>query len=731
MKKLVMALMTMFVLQGVSHADTFYSWRYREHATDCTSLTDGKLRDFCYEIDADTFYKCEPTAGDCSGAEWRPLNTTGLAGTSTALAANGANASAGSAILGVDASGAAEGAFDVWTEAENTSAAYISATSIDTSAELDTIVTDDTGSGALVFANTPTLVTPVIGAATGTSLNVSGSVTAGTTSIGTSSISTAICDMTNGGATLWDCPATSQGVTGERASGTFARTNSSTGWAVGVRGTANKTGAGSSHSSQAGVEGVVSLTGTSGTDTWAYGVRGKGTINGAGYTLTNFAGIYGEKMTETAGTLTNNYAGYFNGVVAVENGATSAGKFRLLEDSDDGSNYTEFTVPAMAGNIAYTLPPDDGDAGEQLQTDGSGVLTWEAAGAGSGDSISIDGVAVVDPNFASAGGDIDFVDTANVVTANINWTTIGNAEIERAKLNWSTFWTDATSGINWGSVPGATTDYVLKRTASGINWQASTGGAETNSLETLTTGIATTEIPIGTAADTVVYAALSGDVTMTNGGVVSIGNDKVVEADLKAVDAASDEECLTYETTTGDFEWQSCGAGGSGATDINLPIYSAKLTGTFVTDQDATQGAQIDAGDGNWRLLFDATTDEGAVWQFVMPSNYASTPTLDIDFSMTSGEANEVEFEGAIMCYTAGTDTADVATASFSAIAVGTATTVSATAGEVYRQSITLTDDSCAAGDMVWIYLSTDADDATNDDATGDREVVGVNFNYA
>lgn len=49
---------------------------------------------------------------------------TGNASTATALSANGTNASAGNAILGVDASGNAEGAFDVWTEAENTSAAY-------------------------------------------------------------------------------------------------------------------------------------------------------------------------------------------------------------------------------------------------------------------------------------------------------------------------------------------------------------------------------------------------------------------------------------------------------------------------------------------------------------------------------------------------------------------------------------------------------------------------------
>lgn len=50
------------------------------------------------------------------------------------------------------------------------------------SANLVAALTDETGTGALVFANTPTLVTPVIGAATGTSLVVTGVLTAGATS---------------------------------------------------------------------------------------------------------------------------------------------------------------------------------------------------------------------------------------------------------------------------------------------------------------------------------------------------------------------------------------------------------------------------------------------------------------------------------------------------------------------------------------------------------------------
>lgn len=46
-----------------------------------------------------------------------------------------------------------------------------------TSSSLMGAISDETGTGAAVFANTPTLVTPVIGAATGTSLSVSGSLT--------------------------------------------------------------------------------------------------------------------------------------------------------------------------------------------------------------------------------------------------------------------------------------------------------------------------------------------------------------------------------------------------------------------------------------------------------------------------------------------------------------------------------------------------------------------------
>jgi hypothetical protein len=44
------------------------------------------------------------------------------------------------------------------------------------------VISDETGSGSLVFATSPTLTTPVIGAATGTSLTTTGALTSGVTS---------------------------------------------------------------------------------------------------------------------------------------------------------------------------------------------------------------------------------------------------------------------------------------------------------------------------------------------------------------------------------------------------------------------------------------------------------------------------------------------------------------------------------------------------------------------
>lgn len=105
------------------------------------------------------------------------------------------------------------------------------------------------------------------------------------------------------------------------------------------------------------------------------------------------------------------------------------------------------------------------------------------------------------------------------------------------------------------------------------------GGSEINALEADgASGILDTEIFIGTGAGAGNYASVSGDATLANTGALTIANDAIEEPMLKAVDSPADEECLTYESTTGDFEWQACGGAGTGATamaKLNTYVWSS------------------------------------------------------------------------------------------------------------------------------------------------------------
>ena len=98
-------------------------------------------------------------------------------------------------------------------------------------------------------------------------------------------------------------------------------------------------------------------------------------------------------MANTTGPRGASYRGWFwnavngrmqfyeNGVLAI----TVDGNDVTIADAltvDDITSITGAVLPQAVtiGGIAYTFPADNGDAGEQLQTDGAGALTWEASG---------------------------------------------------------------------------------------------------------------------------------------------------------------------------------------------------------------------------------------------------------------------------------------------------------------------------------------------------------------
>ena len=153
-----------------------------------------------------------------------------------------------------------------------------------------------------------------------------------------------------------------------------------------------------------------------------------------------------------------------------------------------------------------------------------------------------------------------------------------------------------------------------------------TGTGTLNGLDSIDS---TTETTLEGAID------IAGDVSGTGLTAVAIGADKVTEAMLKAVDSATDEDILTFETTTGDFEWHTC----------------AQITGSadLCDGSDATGGA---GGSSTINNIGDAEAD-GAIYMGAFSSTWTSTTGSHIwTGASTGGEYFKIVNSGAMVADT-------------------------------------------------------------------------------
>ena len=95
------------------------------------------------------------------------------------------------------------------------------------------------------------------------------------------------------------------------------------------------------------------------------------------------------------------------GVVQITGNATQSGTLRITEDTDEGSNYVDIKVPALAANVTLTLPNSDGNADEFLKTDGSGNLSFAEVSGGTSWQ------AVKTTSFTAAAGEGYFINTTS------------------------------------------------------------------------------------------------------------------------------------------------------------------------------------------------------------------------------------------------------------------------------------------------------------------------------
>lgn len=265
------------------------------------------------------------------------------------------------------------------------------------SANLAAAVTDETGSGALVFANSPTLVTPNLGTPSAATLtNATGLP-----------ISTGVSGLGAGVATFLATPSSANlaaAVTDETGTGSLVFSNSPTfddditlGVASSTRGelilantTANTVRLRSSNSTAASytltfpaaapVNGYYLQTDVNGVLSWAAGGGGGGGSPGGSNTQIQFNNL-GAFGGDAAFTFVN---GTGTATTTLGVASTTSGALKLYNSASANS-----VTLASGNNTAawtLTLPPDDGTSGQYLQTDGSGNTTW-ATISGTGDVV--------------------------------------------------------------------------------------------------------------------------------------------------------------------------------------------------------------------------------------------------------------------------------------------------------------------------------------------------------
>jgi hypothetical protein len=308
-----------------------------------------------------------------------------------------------------------------------------------------------------------------------------------------------------------------------------------------------------------------------------------------------------------AGTTAINSSGNLYTTGTVTGATVSATNLRVY----NGANYVQFTAPALGGlDVSFKLPAADGTSGQVLKTDGAGNLSWlspssavlattlnngefwmgnasnlPASVAMSGDAtITNAGVITVDKTATGQSSKILALDGSGIANAfglGIKGTTSGSVTVaaQTATTNYTLRFpaaapaanqvleSDASGNFTWINKASITDSSKLPLAGGTMAGDIDMNGHDINNVY-----LASGAVLVGNASNRMAPMAMSGDVTIANNGVTTIGADKVTSS--KILDA-------TILGTDMDF---------TGVVNVNSSLVVKDNTGKFNEFFCATAG---------------------------------------------------------------------------------------------------------------------------------------------
>ena len=262
----------------------------------------------------------------------------------------------------------------------------------------------------------------------------------------------------------------------------------------------------------------------------------------------------------------------------------------LTSQDITGSAITIQPPSDLAADYTLTLPANDGDPSQVLQTDGSGVLTWVNQTSGFSGFDITDGT-----NTESIGNAQTITFTGGTgITATVGATDTLTIEVDNTVV------TTADTGT-------VTSGMILDGTI--VNGDIASGaGIAFSKLASLTGG----NIIVGNASNVATSVAASGDVSISNTGVFSVNS---VQADSVALGTDTTGNYVAAVTTAATSGLVGGNAANEGTTSALALKNAAGLTTNTLLKWDG----------GNSQLTDSSITDDGTT--VTITGNFTVTGT--------------------------------------------------------------------------------------------------------